>query len=181
MDKKDGRINLSKFLITVILTLVVLIGLKSNLEFKTNFYKKVFEDHFSFVTVNEWYKKYFGTSLPFQDLWKEKTKPVFAENLKYSNQSMYQDGVALTVEDNYLVPILDGGMVVFIGEKENYGTVVIIEQVDGMEVWYGNLSNVSVKLYDYVEKGNLLGEVDGNTLYLVFKKDGKILKYEDQI
>ena len=70
-------------------------------------------------------------------------------------------------------------MVIFVGEKENYGNTVIIEQVNGVEVWYSNIKS-SVKIYDYIEKGSLIGEADG-TLYLVFKKDGNILNYEDYI
>ena len=68
----------------------------------------------------------------------------------------------------------------YIGEKEEYGNTVIIQQIDGIDVWYGNISNTSIKLYDYVEKGNLLGECS-NELYLVFKKDGNRLDYENRI
>ena len=69
-------------------------------------------------------------------------------------------------------------MVIYTGEKEEYGFTVIIEQVDGTEVWYSNLKNCNVKLYDYVEKGSLLGEVD-NELYIVIVKDGIYLDYEE--
>ena len=71
-------------------------------------------------------------------------------------------------------------MVVFIGNKDNYGNVVIIEQVNGIDMWYGNINNLSVKLYDYVKKGATIGEVN-DYLYLVYKKDGKYLNYEDYI
>ena len=37
------------------------------------------------------------------------------------------------------------------------GNTVIIQGVDGVDIWYGNLTNVSVKLYDYVEKDKLIG------------------------
>ena len=47
-------------------------------------------------------------------------------------------------------------------------------------MWYGNISNTSVKLYDYVKKGDILGEVN-DYLYLVYKKNGNILNYEDYI
>ena len=68
---------------------------------------------------------------------------------------------------------------VYIGEKEDYGNTVIIQGVDGVDIWYGNLTNVSVKLYDYLEKDKLIGETLDDTLYLVIKKDNEYIKYED--
>ena len=86
----------------------------------------------------------------------------------------------MTVGDNYLVPTLDEGMVVFIGEKENYGNTIIIENLEGINFWYANINNTSLKLYDYVEKGTFVGEVNKN-LYMVFSKDGNYLNYEEYI
>ena len=90
------------------------------------------------------------------------------------------DGVSLKVSSDYLVPVINGGLVVFVGEKEGYGKVIILEQVDGIVCWYGNLDNVNVNLYDYVEKGSLLGSVS-EELYLVFKNKGEIVSYEKYI
>ena len=87
----------------------------------------------------------------------------------------------LTVSKEYLVPVIDSGMVVFIGDKEKYGKTVIVQQVNGIDVWYSSLENVSVQLYDYVEKGDLLGDVKDTSLILVFKKDGKVLDYEKEL
>ena len=143
--KTNIRIFFSKILITIILTLTTLIVLKNNNKYKTLFYKEVYEKNISFATINELYQKYFGSPLPFKDLFKDDTKMVFSENLQYSEQNKYLDGVKLTVENNYLVPILESGMVVFIGEKEGYGNTVIIQQMDGIDVWYGNLDTVKVK------------------------------------
>ena len=67
------------------------------------------------------------------------------------------------------------------GEKENYGDVIIVQGIDGVEIWYGNMANTSVKLYDYIEKGTLLGEVTDNILYLVYSKDGNILNYQEYL
>ena len=62
-------------------------------------------------------------------------------------------------------------------KKDN---TVIIQRIDGVDEWYGNVENVNVKLYDYVKKGSLLGEANNN-LYLVYKKDGNTLNYEDYL
>jgi stage IV sporulation protein FA len=179
--KKSLSKYFTKFFITVIITLVLLISLKGNKSFQTFFYNKVYENYFNFSKLNETYQKYFGTSIPFSGLIKNETKSVFKEDLVYQNKEQYEEGVKLKVGSEYLVPVLNSGMVVFIGDKENYGNTVIIQQIDGKDVWYSNIKNVNVELYDYVEKGSLLGEVNDDTLILVFKKDGKVLDYEEEL
>ena len=175
-DKKNNRFykriyqTINKILITGVLTLVLLIGLKTNTSFKSNFYNKVYNSNFSFATVNNWYQKYFGSPLPFEKFFQNKTTTVFNEKLEYEKEEQYKEGVKLTVMNNYLVPTIESGMVIFIGEKEDYGNTVIVEQADGIDIWYGNVNNLNVTLYDYVEKGTLLGEVSSNELYLVYKK-----------
>ena len=79
-----------------------------------------------------------------------------------------------------MVPILESGVVVFIGEKENYKNTIIVEQTNGVDVFYGNIKSNNIKLYDYVEKGELLGEVN-KELYLVFQKNGEYLDYKKYI
>ena len=72
-------------------------------------------------------------------------------------------------------------MVIFIGEKDNYGSVVIVEGIDGIDIWYGNMETTTVKLYDYVEKNTYLGTVKGDILYLVYQKDGQFLDYKEYL
>lgn len=171
----------NKFLVVVLITIITLILLKSSSHFKTKFYKYIYEDNISFASINSLYQKYFGSPIPFSHLLEEKTTPTFNETLTYLDKKDYLDGVELSVASNYLVPNLESGMVIFVGEKENLGKTVIIEQVNGVEVWYSNLSEVNVQIYDYLEKGSLVGEVTDQTLYLTFKKDGEVLNYEDYI
>lgn len=175
MIKKSSFI---KFMISIVLTLVCLIVLKSNNELKTNFYKYVYQDNISFADINSFYKSKFGFQLPFLEYFND--VPVFNETLSYNEASMYKDGVSLSVIENYLVPTIDDGIVVFIGEKEGYGNTVIIEQKDGVSVWYSNLSEINLKMYDYVLKGDLIGSVSNN-LYLVFIKDGEFVDYKEYI
>ena len=172
---------ITKFLIVVVLTLTTMIILKSNTTWKTIFYKEVFTKNFSFATINQAYQKYFGSPIPFQNLVEKPVTMVFSEKLSYEEESFYKDGVKLTVKDGYLVPNIERGMVVFIGEKEGYFKTVIIQGINGVDTWYGNLENVNVKLYDYVSKGDLVGEAKDNTLYLVFQKEGKNLDYKNYI
>lgn len=171
---------LSKFLITMAFTLVTLIVLKGNKSLQPAFYKEVYDTNFSFATVNNLYEKYLGSPLPFKDFFKD-AEPVFNEKLVYTEANVYKDGVKLTVEKNYLVPNQLSGLVVFIGEKEGYGNTIVIQQINGIDLWYSNVTDVSVKLYDYVEKGTLLGTAINNYIYLVYKKDGVVVNYEDYI
>jgi len=172
---------INKVFFSIILVLVILILIKSNPSLKNVIKNKVFNSNISFAKINKWYKEKFGNILPIDNIVKERDVSVFDEKLKYNSQHLYKDGVKLSVSDNYLVPILQSGVVIFIGEKENYGKTVIIQQVDGIDTWYGNVKAEGIKLYDYVEKGNLLGEAIDNYLYLVFQKDGKYLDYKDYI
>lgn len=157
-----------------------MIFLKYDKNNKQIIYKYLYENNINFATINKWYQSHFGDITPFQNTVKEKTKLVFNENLVYKDASIYKDGVKLNVEENYLVPIIESGIVVFVGNKENYGKTVIIEQVDGVSVWYGNIDNINVSLYDYVTKGELLAEAS-KSFYMVFQKNGKYLKYQDYL
>ena len=128
----------------------------------------------------ELYNQYLGGIIPLdKKIANELT--VFSEKLAYDNLSIYHDGVKLEVDNNYLVPVSSEGMVIFIGEKENYGNVIIIEDIDGVDTWYGNIETTAVKLYDYVTKGSYLGTTKGNYLYLVYQKDGEFLDYKSYL
>lgn len=171
---------LNKFLFTIVLTLITLIVLKANSNFKTPFHKYIYEDNISFADINNLYEKYFGNQIPFKDLFKEETKMVFNEKIEYQKKSKYEEGVELTVNEKYAVPSLEEGMVVFVGEKDKYGKTIIISGTNGIDIWYSNI-NSNVKLYDYIEKGKIIGEAIDSKIYLLFKKDNKILNYEEYI
>lgn len=181
--KKYLKSFLYKFLVSMVLVLGVLIVTKTNNEYKSVIKQNVYEKNLNFAKINTLYTKYLGPILPFKDLklFKSEVKTTFNEELQYLEINKYNDGIKLTVEENYLVPIQESGMVVFTGVKEGYGNIVIIQQTNGVDLWYGNLNTINVNLYDYVEKGKLLGEVAGNELYLVYQKDGKYVDYKEYI
>ena len=165
---------ITKVLLTVIVTLILLIGFKINLDFKTNFNKYVYNTSLPFTDVKTLYDKYFlGTE-------ENNTKEVFNEKLVYKDESMYEDGVKLRVESNYLVKALNSGIVVFIGDKDKYGKTVIVQQMNGVDVFYGNVK-ASVNMYDYVEEGSLIGEVIDTNLYLAFQKEGNFIDYKEYL
>lgn len=164
----------------IVIFLLLAIISKSNKEYKDIIVKNLYETNMSFAKIKNFYTKYLGGIIPLEKL-EANTIPVFKEELEYIEQSIYYDGVKLQVKDNYLVPIINEGMVVYIGKKDNYENVVIIEGLDGIEIWYGNLNKISVKLYDYVESGTYLGTVYNNKLYLVYSNNGKFLDYREYL
>ncbi len=179
--KKTKNFIWIRLMITTILTLAIFIGIKQSKTFKKEFYKQVYETNFSFAYINNVYKNLFGNPIPFQELVKTPVQATFKEKLTYKQKENYKEGVKLTVEDHYLVPIKNSGLVVFIGEKEGYGKTVIIQQMNGIDLWYGGLKEINVKLYDYVEEGSLLGETENQNLFLVFKKEGTVLDYKEYL
>ena len=70
---------------------------------------------------------------------------------------------------------------VFSGEKEGLGNTVIIQGIDGVDIWYSNIENVNLTLYDYVEKDNILGEAQDGEIILTFLSDGNYISYENYI
>lgn len=168
-----------RVLITIIVTLILLIIFKMNNNLKKTFYHYVYEENFPFSVVKNFLQEKFGTSLTFDKIVTD--EEVFNEKLSYKDKSLYHDGVKLTVSSEYMIPSLESGIVVYIGEKENYKQVVIVQQMNGVDVWYGNIKQANVKLYDYVEKGSLIGQIDNKTLYLVFQEEGKFVDYQNYL
>lgn len=178
--KKSIKNFISRCLIVIILFLLTLILIKDNVSLKNNIIKYVYEDNFEFTKLRSIYEKYFGKILSVDKIAPTDEK-VFNEKISYNKSNVYKDGVVLSVDENYMVPTIESGIVVFIGEKEGYGNTVIIEQVNGIDVWYSNINTTNIKMYDYIEKGKLLGEVQGNKLYMVFQKEGKYLNYKEYL
>lgn len=178
--KKFVKSFIIKIMVCAIIFLSALITIKAKPALKSTIYHYTYEDNVSFAKINNLYQKYFGNVLPFDNIAPD-TELVFRETLKYDEISLYKDGAKLNVTDNYLIPVLESGIVVFVGEKENYGNTVIVQQINGIDVWYGNVNTGNIKLYDYVEKGSLLSETNGNYMYLVFQKEGKFLDYKEYI
>ena len=183
-NKKSDNNNLKKYitnfitkiLITIIVLLILLISFKLNIDFKNDFNKYVYNTSLPFTDFKKLYNTYF---LGIKEDNNE-TKEVFTEKIAYTDSSVYEDGVKLTVSDNYLVPAFESGIVVFIGNKDKYGKTVIVQQMNGVDVFYGNV-NSDVNMYDYIEKGSLIGECINNKLYLAFQKEGKFVDYKEYI
>ncbi len=167
-------------LAVVVIFLLLAILSKSNHNYKDIIVSNIYERNISFAQIKKLYNKYLGGIAPLDKVVDQEIT-VFNEKLVYDNETIYHDGVKLTVGKNYLVPILKEGMVTYIGEKENYGNVIMIEDMDGLTIWYGNMEKSTVKLYDYVQAGTYLGTTKDNILYLVYQKNGQFVDYKEYL
>ena len=177
--KKSIRNALNKLLISIIVFLIGMILVKQNPSIKTPLKVSLYEKSFKFQKIKLIYEKYFGNILSIDKNLKE--EPVFNEKISYKKIDKYKKGIKLKVTNNYMVPVIESGVIVFIGEKDDIGNTIIVEQINGVETLYGNVNISNIKLYDYVEKGELLGEVKGEYLYLNFQKDGEYLDYKENL
>lgn len=176
--RKQAKIFLSKLLISIIIFLIALICIKKDISLKKVIKENVFEKSIKFSKSQELYNKYFGKYLQVEKESKE-TEQVFNEKINYTKEEKYLNGVKLTVDNNYLVPVLESGVIIFIGNKDDLGNTVIVEQVNGVEALYSNINSSNYKLYDYVEKGELIGEVLNKKLILQFQRNGEFLNYKE--
>ncbi len=169
---------ITRSLLSICLLLIGVIMLKSS-NSKKMLVDNVFTTNLSFAKISNLYDKYFGSLVPELPSLKTPTETVFKEELVYEAKDDYLNGIKLNVASNYLVPVLKSGIIVFVGDKEGYQNTIIVQGVDGTDIWYGNIANSDYKLYDYVEEGKLLGEAVNNTLYIVLQKDGEYLKFDE--
>ena len=172
--KKSIKRLLSKLSLLTILLLSVLIINKRYPNTKKWIKTNIYEKNLSFMKNKKYYEKYFGNLLSLSS--NNKTKKVSNEIIIYKTKEKYKNGVKLTVNDNYLVPTLESGIIVFIGNIDNKNTI-IVEQIDGIKTYYYNVIS-NKKIYDYLEKGEYLGEVENNSLYLEFQKEKEYIDYK---
>ena len=184
-SKKENSISnrwlysiINRTLISALILVISLCLIKMNPDIKNFINENVYSKNISFAKFNKLYEKVFGKIYPVIT---EKDKMVFNESLSYKDKTSYKEGVKLTVSNNYLMPALDSGIVVYIGDKDNYGHTIIIQQVNGIDLWYVGINNTDLKLYDYIEKGSLIGEANSNEIYLYYQKDGKFIDYKEYL
>ena len=167
-----------RMLIIILITIVLLILMKKNISFKKDFYKYVYDTNISFSKISNLYNKYFKDFT--NNLNNKNIKKVSNEKINYIKKEKYEEGVRLTVSSNYSIQVQESGIIVYKGLKEPYGNVIIIQQINGIDLLYGNIDTTNYKIYDYVNKGDILGSCN-NELYLLFKKNGKVIDYEKYI
>lgn len=169
---------LVKTLIVVVLFLASLIYIKQSDKNKNNFKSVVYNNSLSFAKIYNVYKKYLGDVIPFKNIFKDNTKLVSSEKLTYKSITKKDNGYLLFISNNYTISSITSGIVIENKKDSNYINMITVQDKNGLNITYGILTDINVKLYDYIEKGEIIG-VASDKLYLSFKKDNKYLSYEE--
>ena len=166
-NKKSSKKNsvlknaLNKLFTIIIFILLVMIMSNISPKFRNFVNDKVLNSTIDFSVFNKFTNK-------LTDVFKMNENidmPVSNINNVYEK---YKDGVKY--KNNGDVILKNSGIITFIGEKEGYGNTVIVQQSNGYYAWYGNI-NENVKLYDYVEKGEVIGTTEEEYYYVLYKDD----------
>jgi len=160
-----------KILASALLFLVIAIMFRENTATfapAKDFVVKTMEQDFKFATVSKWYEDQFGKPLallPFSEEGKEDQKnvvekdhdiPVFSgkvlENFEKNGQ-----GIMIETTKGAAVEAMKEGNVMFAGVKEDTGKTVIIQHADQTQSTYGNLDEIKVSLYQFIETETVVG------------------------
>ena len=175
-DKKSNNF-ITKILLSIILCFCSLIYIKKDNKNLENYKEYVFSDTFSFAKANNILNKYLDKKL-LSSVNNEETAMVFNENIETLKEK-FENGTKIKYSNLTAIKNLESGIVVFVGEKDNLGNTIIIQGIDGYDVWYSNVSNSSIKIYDYIEKDSILGDTE--ELIITISKDGNYIDYDEYI
>ena len=92
----------------------------------------------------------------------------------HSGKRRFNSGVVLAAGNQVGVASTGDGTVAFVGNQENYNTLVVVNHAHGLQTRYGNLDKVAVKPGQRVRAGDRLGQLapaigPSNTSYLIFE------------
>ena len=175
---KYAKNLISRVLITVIFVLGSIIFTNISEDNKALYQKYVLEDSLEFTKINELYQSVFGdVDITKQD--NNTDSEVVFGDVSYTNIEPFKNGVKLTVGMNEAISVITSGIVVFIGEKDDLGNTVIIQGNDGVDIWYSNITDTDISVYDYIEAGSILGSSNSEDIYLTINKDGEFINYEE--
>jgi stage IV sporulation protein FA len=183
---------LFKILASAILVLVVAIMFQnpsSVFDKPRQFVSKTMEQSFQFAAFTNWYEEKFGKSLALLPLPNNSAQPqvnpddfvIPASGRVFESFEVNGQGVMVETMAHSNVEAMNGGFVSFVGVKEDTGKTVIIQHADNSYTWYGQLGEVEVKLYDYIETGDVLGKTtvleDGSKgmFYFAIQKDNEFI------
>lgn len=169
---------LSKFLLSIIFLMVSIILIKSNSNIKTFYQEDILTKQINFTKFNDFYTKYFGNILPDYTVPSVPTQMASNTEFDYNNGTPYLNGTKLETTENYPVPIITSGIIVFLGEKDSLGPTCIVQGIDGIDIWYSHIDTSSLNLYDYVTKGKILATTESNYFYLTIDSNGNYLTYD---
>ena len=168
---------LIKTLIVAVIFLISLIFVKKSDKNKEIIKKTVYKNSISFAKIYGIYKDYLGDVVPFKNIFKNNVKLASSYKISYEKIEKEGNGYTLTVSDDYALQSLKSGIVIETKKDDKYNNIIKIQDKNGLNITYGYLNDLNVKLYDYVEKGEILGRCS-KKVYLIFEKKDKYLSYE---
>lgn len=168
---------LIKTLIVAVIFLISLIFVKKSDKNKEIIKKTVYKNSISFAKIYGIYKDYLGDVVPFKNIFKNNVKLASSDKISYEKIEKEGNGYTLTVSDDYALQSLKSGIVIETKKDDKYNNIIKIQDKNGLNITYGYLNDLNVKLYDYVEKGEILGRCS-KKVYLIFEKKDKYLSYE---
>lgn len=164
--KNYFKIFISKLFTIVIFTMLVVILSNLSSNFRNFIINNVLNSTFDFSKFNKLVNN-------ATDVFKNNETMPVSKEITNSKTEKYLDGIKYIINDNEKVYLKDSGIVTFIGNKKGYNNTIIIQQSNGYYAWYGNVKE-SIKLYDYVEKGNEIGTASKEYYYVLLKDDKPI-------
>lgn len=164
-----------KILASVLLFLVIAILFRNQtatFDPVRSFITSTMDQDFKFAVVSQWYEDKFGKPLallPFSEDDKTDKKEVVQSEFSVPAmgkilENFEKNGQGIMIETGKGAPVqsINGGVVTFAGVKEGIGKTVIIQHSDESETWYGNLEDIKVNLYEYVDKRTVVGTVSAS-------------------
>jgi stage IV sporulation protein FA len=183
----------SKFLIKTTLALFILSGVflikQSSLPYTEpvkDFINQAMTREYNFTGTMAAIEQYVGKTpeiLPTLSVQKP-AQPALNQNVGHSAlekpvngtvvSPFVMDGKSIQIEakPGSNVQSIDQGWVIFIGQKEGLGQTVVIQHGNHMQSWYANVDHIKVGEQDWVQPGQLIGQVkQGKPLYFSMLKD----------
>ncbi|MEM9151722.1 MAG: M23 family metallopeptidase [Cyanobacteria bacterium P01_F01_bin.3] len=78
------------------------------------------------------------------------------------NELIFNSGLAFTIPERMDVRAVGAGTVAFVGEREGYGQLLVINHEQGLQTRYANLSDISVEVGQPVAEEMVVGSVGAN-------------------
>lgn len=146
----------------------------------------VYEQEFQFASVVNWFDETIGQPFAFlpENIDKEKGEDFSMPASGTIMESFEKNGQGVMVKTAAAASVgtVKEGVVIYAGEKEDYGKTVIIQHADKSESWYGSLESIDVSLYEQVKKGAKLGRVQASEeeegkgeFYFALKSGGRFI------
>ncbi|MCX4248327.1 MAG: M23 family metallopeptidase [Bacilli bacterium] len=171
MNIKSIKNFLNRILLSIIIFFFLCLIIDNNLINKDYILKNSID--FSYIRSK--------TRILFGNLINKKDMYVTSEKIIYKDITKHNNSYKLVVDNNYVIKSLSEGVVVFIGNIEGLGKTVTICSNDGVNISYSNIENISVNMYDYINKNTIVGSVIDNNLYLTFEKNKEYLSYDEYL